>query len=112
MLDREHKKAKRPYAVLGAGDLVSHLQRRCGDGDIACYRFNVFRIRSSEQVTHALRPRDLRSVVKLCQVVAFTIADDGWLDSDLRRELFQLAEELDEITRTWEVLDHGSETTS
>jgi hypothetical protein len=110
MLDRTNKAEKRPYAVLGAGNLVSHVQRQSEDDDVARYRFNVFRETDVKCVTHALRPCDLRYVIKLCQVLAFTIADDGWLSSDLRQELFQLAEELDQITHTWDATDHGSET--
>jgi hypothetical protein len=110
MLNHENELAKRPYAVLGAGDLVSHLQRQSEEGDVARYRFNIFRETDAKSVTHSLRPCDLRCVIKLCQVLAFTIADDGWLSSDLRQELFQLAEELDQITHKWEAPDHGPET--
>jgi hypothetical protein len=112
MLDRKRQARTRPYAVLGAGDLVSHLQRRCGNGEPARYRFNLFRICPGERVTHALRPGDLRDIVKLCQVVAFTIADDDWIHRNLRRELVQLADELDQVTRNWSESDDGPETTS
>ncbi len=100
----------RPYAVLGSGDLVSHLQRDDLDPNSKEYRFNVFRLERDEQVTHALRPIDLRSMVKLCQVLAFTIADDGWVSDDVRSELFELADDLDYITHQWSRMDHGSKT--
>ena len=99
-----------PYAVLGSGDLASHLHRRSIDADSESYRFNVFRIEMDGSVTHSLGPRDLRSIVKLCQVLAFTITDDGGLPEDLRAELFELADDLDYITHQWSNSDHGSQT--
>lgn len=98
--------ANLPYAVLGSGDLVSHLLRRNVDVGKE-YHFNVFRMEPDEKVTHSLRPRDLRAIVKLCQVLAFTIADDGWLADDLRSELFELADDLDYITYQWSNADHA-----
>ena len=95
-----------PYAVLGAGVLTSCLQRE-DEGRQKRYRFNLFRTHIDGQVTHRLRPEDLPSIVKVCQVLAFTIADDGWVDDGQRRRLFELAESLDGITRTWDELDDG-----
>ena len=103
-------KADQPYAVLGSGDLASHLHRHNVDSDSKEYRFNVFRVEMDGRVTHNLGPRDLRSIVKLCQVLAFTIADDGWLSKDLRAELFELADDLDYITHQWSNRNHGSQT--
>ena len=57
-----------PIAVLGAGDLVSHLHRGDDADDPANYRFSVFRLSQELQATHELRPSDLRDLVKLCQV--------------------------------------------
>ena len=94
----------RPVAVLGAGDLVSHLTRTDdGRGD---YQFNVFRIGQLAEVSHALRPRDLRDLVKLCQVVAFAIVDDGWIGDEQRCELQDLIPELDQTTSKWSSSSH------
>ena len=101
-----------PYAVLGSDDLASHLHRRDLNDDSKEYRFNVFRVEIDDGVSHGLRPRDLRSIVKLCQVLAFTIADDGWLADDLRAELFALADDLDYITHQWSSNDNGSQTSA
>lgn len=102
MTNKERKKRSRqPHAVLGAGALTSHVYRRERDGEVA-YRFNCFRMNDEATVSHALQPSDLRDLVKLCQVLSFTIADDGWLSRELRLQLFMLAEQLDEVTRTWE----------
>ena len=62
-----------PIAVLGAGDLVSHLHRGDDESDPANYRFSAFRFSRELEATHTFRPCDLRDMVKLCQVLAFTI---------------------------------------
>ena len=94
----------RPIAVLGAGDLVSHLTRTDdGAGD---YQFNVIRIGQLAEASHALRPRDLRDLVKLCQVLAFAIVDDGWIGDKQRCELLDLIAELDQTTSKWSSSTH------
>lgn len=98
---------RRPIAVLGAGDLVSHLNRMDDIIDDTNYEFNAFRSCDDMEVTHVMRPGDLRNLVKLCQILAFTIADDGWLTNDSRAELYELANELDAITQKWSDPDNG-----
>ena len=99
--NEETNRSRRPHAVLGAGALTSHVYRRERAGEVD-YRFNCFRMNSAMSVSHSLQPCDLRDLAKLCQVLSFTIADDGWLSRELRLQLFMLAEQLDEVTRTWE----------
>ncbi len=93
--------SRHPIAVLGAGELVSQLRRLGEEINDANYEFNAYRLSDNMQATHTLRPADLRNMVKLCQVLAFTIADDGWLPDAKQTELFQLADELNEITLKW-----------
>ncbi len=105
MLTPRKASSTQPLAVLGAGDLVSHLTRADdGEGE---YQFNVFRFGQHAEVTHALRPKDLRDLVKLCQVVAFAIVDDGWIANDQRLELVDLMTKLDQITCEWSGSQHG-----
>ena len=106
MLAPQNDATSRPYAVIGAGDLVSHLQRNGDGAGTLNYRFNLFRMKQNAEVTHALRPEDLRRVVKVCQVMAFTIADDGWISDAAARELFALADELDVVTQRWSTSNH------
>ena len=101
MPDKHSNQASQPYAVIGAGDLVSHVHRDANESNGLAYRFNLFRLTHSSEVTHSLRPADLRDVVKACQVLAFAIADDGWLPNSLGLELHDLANELDAITQNW-----------
>ena len=90
-----------PIAVLGAGDLVSHLRRidavtECGE---AIYSFNVFRETANGKVTHSLGVNNLQDLLNLCYVVAFAILDDGWLPNEQRVELRQLIDKLDSIKK-------------
>ena len=107
MLAPRTDKFKQPVAVLGAGDLVSHLHRGDDERDTANYRFNVFRFDRKLEATHGFRPSDIRDFVKLCQVLAFTIADDGWIPADAREALIGLANELDELTQRWSDRNNG-----
>ena len=101
MPSKNSNQVSQPYAVIGAGDLVSHVHRDANETDGLAYRFNLFRLTHSSEVTHSFRPDDLRDVVKACQVLAFSIADDGWLPKSLGLELHDLAYELDAITQNW-----------
>lgn len=96
---RKGKNDRRPIAVLGAGDLVSHLHRRTDAHGSESYRFSLFRLDEEMRTTHELRGCDLLDLVKLCQVLAFAIEDDGWLAMDEREELRKLFADLDEVTR-------------
>ena len=107
MLAPETVSPREPVAVLGAGDLVSHLHRGEDADDPANYRFSVFRLSQELQPTHELRPCDLHQLVKLCQVLAFTIADDGWIPSQTRDSLRGLFDQLDALTRRWSNTDDG-----
>lgn len=101
MLAPKTRGSGQPVAVLGAGELVSHLYRSDDEPDNENYQFNVFRLDRKLAATHSFRPSDLRDFVKLCQVLAFTVADDGWISTELRKELIDLTNELDEITQRW-----------
>ena len=96
----------RPVAVLGAGDLVSRLHRGDHPGEPANYRFSVLRFGNDLQATHELRPCDLRDLIKLCQVLAFAIVDDGWIPVGTRNTLRDLFEDLDALTGRWSNTDH------
>ena len=96
----------RPVAVLGAGDLVSHLHRGDHAGNPANYRFSVLRLSHNLQATHELRPCDLWDLIKLCQVLAFAIVDDGWIPVGTRNALRHLFEDLDALTGRWSNSNH------
>ncbi len=90
---------RQPHIVVGAGDLVSFVSRRPEYRESMRYAFNIFRMQPGGQVTQSFRPVDLHDIVKACQVLAFSIADDGWLPRDVRKELFDLADAIDTVTQ-------------
>ena len=107
MLAPKTASARESVAVLGAGDLVSHLRRGNDVEDSANYRFSVFRLSQELQATHELRPCDLPDLVKLCQILAFAIIDDGWIPTETSNSLRELLDELDTLTRRWSNTDDG-----
>jgi len=106
MLAPKATPSRQPVAVLGAGDLVAHLHRGDDADDMANYRFSVFRVSGDLQATHELRPCDLPDLIKLCQVVAFAITDDGWIPMETRKALRDLFDDLDELTQRWSESNH------
>lgn len=88
----------KPYCSLGAGCLSSFLWK-IGDNDSGWrYRFNIYRLAAkSGRVSQLFRPADLMHFVKLVQVMASVIADDGCLSSVERGVLRRLATELDAL---------------
>lgn len=89
-----------PHALVGAGDLVSGIWK-VGQGDESYYRFNVYRLaRENGAVLQFFDPGNVADLVKLCQVLASVLADDGCLPESRRRELAVLARLLDRITRS------------
>ncbi len=98
---------KQPVAIIGSGDLVAHLYRGDDFSDSGNYRFGLVRFCPDLEATHELRPQELKSMIKLCQVLAFTIADDGWLPWGARKELVELASNLDELTQRWSETKDG-----
>ena len=95
------KTISQPCAILGAGPLVSHLHRAERE-EVVEYGFNLLRVSETLESSHLFRPQDLRDIVKLCQVIAYAIEDDGWITPELRMELNELFESLDAVTRTWD----------
>ena len=90
-----------PIAVVGAGELISHVYRDDDESNPNNYRFNIFRLSDELTATHELRPSDLRDAVKLCQVLAISILDDGWIPSDAKSALNLLIQDLDSLTQGW-----------
>jgi hypothetical protein len=90
----------KPYAMLGAGQLVSGIWKSGDEQSGWAYRFNVYRTNPrTGHVSQLLRPADVPDLVKLCQVLAATLADDGCIAVPLRRAMARLAAELDSITQ-------------
>ena len=87
-----------PIELVGAGSLVSSIWKLGGVESGWRYRFNVVR-RSSDygHFTDLFQPNDLIHFIKLIQVLAAVIADDGCLSQSERIMLRRLAVSLDEF---------------
>ena len=107
MISNNGSCSDKPIAVVGAGDLISHVFRNNDESNEVEYRFGILRLEDDLKVTHSIRPCDLRDIVKLCQVLAITILDDGWLDRNQNQVIEELLQSLDEITRRWSETAHG-----
>ena len=83
-----------PVAVVGAGNLISHLHRGPGD---STYRFNVLRSKQGHH-SHELTECDLRDLIKLVHVLTFAVLDDGWICQTQRLELRKLISDLEQLT--------------
>jgi len=92
-----------PVAIIGAGNLVSHVYRDREE----TYAFNVFRQTANFETTQQFSTQDLRDIVKLCQVLAYSMLDDGWLNETQREQLLELNLQLDEITQRWSEARYG-----
>ena len=90
----------KPYEVVGAGELTATVWKSGSENTGWHYSFNVFRqCCGSGEVSQLYRPSDLLSLVKLCQVLAFTLVDDGCVSRLERNESAQLVARLDAVTR-------------
>jgi hypothetical protein len=107
MLAPRTSSTEQPIAVLGAGDLISHVQRGDDSDNPSNYRFNILRFGEDMRAMHDLRACDLRDLVKLVQVLAFSISDDGWLPREAHHALLALFEDLDELTQSWSEANDG-----
>lgn len=107
---RRRPRKPKPMAMVGAGPLTSAIWK---SGDVQGgwrYRFNLFRqLARTGHVSQLFHPADLTHLVKLTQVLAAVLADDGCLAAEQRRFLRQLAAQLDDITRRWKLSDELSD---
>ena len=91
---------QKPYCSVGAGQLTSFVWKTGGVNAGWRYRFNIFRLASrGGRVMQLFRPSDLFHFVKLTQVLAAVLADDGCLSPVDRGVLKRLAANLDELLK-------------
>jgi hypothetical protein len=92
------EKSNKPMAMVGAGPLTSAIWKSGDEQSGWRYRFNLFRqLSRNGQVSQLFRPADLIHFVKLTQVLAAVLADDGCLTANDRRSLQQIAQDLDAV---------------
>ena len=101
MTPNKQTTTKKPYTMLGAGQLASTIWKDGDERSGWSYRFNVYRMSTHNgHVSQLLRPDDVLDLVKLSQVLAAVLAEDGCIPAAQRRALDELAARLDTITRT------------
>ena len=101
MAKTKRRTTPKPSAMLGAGQLVSAVWKTADQRGGRSCRFNVYRMDPHNgSVSQLLRPNDVHDLVKLCHVLAATLADDGCIPAEQRRALADLAERLSHITHT------------
>jgi len=87
----------KPMMLVGAGPLTSAIWKLGDEESGLRYRFNVVRQSAPGGcVTDLFQPMDLIHFIKLIQVLAAEIANDGCLTHDERVMLRNLAVQLDE----------------
>ena len=92
------KTIPKPYCSVGAGRLTSFVWKSGDDASECRYQFNLFRLAANGgRVSQLFAPADLIHFVKLTQVLASVIADDGCLSPLDRGVLKRLAADLDQM---------------
>ena len=87
--------------MLGAGQLASAIWKARAKRGRRSYRFNVYRMSPHNgRVSHLLWPTDVHDLVRLCHVLAVTLADDEGIPTEQRRALAHLGRRLSDITNT------------
>lgn len=88
----------KPYCSVGAGPLTSFVWKSGHEESGWRYQFNLFRLAADGgRVSQLFTPSDLMHFVKLAQVLATVITDDGCLSPVDRGVLKRLAADLDEM---------------
>lgn len=100
----------KPYCIVGAGHLTSHLWIRIQSDESVVYRFNLFRTQRNGRVTQLLRPQDVLPLAKFVRVISQVLVDDGCTSPKVGRLLKHLATALDDVIESPEVqlLEHGT----
>ncbi len=99
--------------IVGAGPLLSTIWKLGDEHSGWRYRFNLTRQTSDSGVfTDLFQPGDLIHFIKLIQVLAFVVADDGCLNQAERTTLKNLATQLDDLLKgaTVEADEHAAPT--
>lgn len=90
----------KPYCNVGAGPLSSFVWKTGDKHSGWRYQFNVFRLTArSGRVKQLFGPSELMHFVKLTQVLAAFLADDGCLSAVDRGVLNRLATDLDHLLK-------------
>ncbi len=88
----------RPYRLVAGDRLSSAIWKHGDEASGFRYGFNIFRMLASDgRVSQEFEPEDVLCLVKLAQIVATVLVDDGGITAELRRSLSLLAMRLDVV---------------
>ena len=105
-MNQELHPSTRPYLFVGAGRMTALLWKLESSSDDGVYRFSIVAgPRGIEGACSHFEPADLESLIKLVQVLASVLVDDGCLPPVVRERLSDLTAHLDRLTTE---LDHTS----
>ena len=97
---RMERDAPRSMEIVGAGPLLSTIWKLGDEHTGWRYRFNLTRQTPNKSVfTDLFQPLDLVNFIKLIQVLATVIADDGCLNQAERTTLKSIAQQLDDLLK-------------
>lgn len=89
--------SNKPHTLLGAGRLTAAVWKSGDEQKGWQYHFNVYHMSGADGcVSQRFSPGDVFDLVCLARLLAFTLAEDGCLKADLRKELASLAAHLDD----------------
>lgn len=89
-------KTKRPYVVVGSGEMTTSVYKLGDEREGFRYRFNLTRTeRSTGRITHWLRPSDVQPLLKLLYVLSSELAGDGCMCEAIRSDLCRVAEAIE-----------------
>ncbi len=94
---RKSATAEKPMGMVGAGPLTALIWKNGHQDSGWRYQFSLFRQLRAGKVSQLFRPLDLMYFIKLLQVIAAVIADDGCLSPIETGVLRRVEQDLDQL---------------
>jgi len=105
--------AEKPMGMVGSGPLTALIWKNGHQDSGWRYQFSLFRQLKAGKVSQLFRPLDLMYFIKLLQVLAAVIADDGCLSPIETGVLRRVEQDLDQLLkRAMQRRDSGNATSS
>ena len=94
---RKSAAAEKPIGMVGSGPLTALIWKSGHQDSGWRYQFSLFRQLKAGKVSQLFRPLDLMYFIKLLQVLAAVIADDGCLSPVETGVLRRIEQDLDQL---------------
>ena len=96
---RINRSPEKPMVMVGSGPLTALIWKKGHQDSGWRYQFSLFRQLKAGKVSQLFRPLDLMYFIKLLQVVAAVIADDGCLSPIETGVLRLIEQDLDQLLK-------------